>query len=106
VLPGELSRRLTNQTLAAEVYASPLTTAILYPMGSPERAGIVEAYKHTQRLLCITGICLCVPLFVFALLLRNPRLGDEQSNSEAEAIATAGGPRALTDADSDAKARA
>ncbi len=27
---------------------------------------------------------LCVPLLGFALLLRNPRLSDEQSNPEAE----------------------
>ncbi|KAI5823270.1 hypothetical protein K523DRAFT_421581 [Schizophyllum commune Tattone D] len=37
VLPGELSSRLGNATLAAEVYASPLTTAILYEMESFER---------------------------------------------------------------------
>jgi MFS transporter, SIT family, siderophore-iron:H+ symporter len=81
VLPAELSSRLANinSTLAADVYASPLTTAILYPMGTPERDAIVGAYKHTQRLLCITGLCLCVPLLIFALLLRNPRLNDEQS---------------------------
>ncbi|TRM61350.1 major facilitator superfamily domain-containing protein [Schizophyllum amplum] len=84
VLPGELSSRLGNATLAAEVYASPLTTAILYEMGSPERVAIVEAYKHTQRLLCITGICLCVPLLAFASLLRNPRMVDSQSSPDAE----------------------
>lgn len=84
VLPGQLSARLTNQTLATEVYGSPLTTAILYPIGSPERDGIVAAYRHTQRLLCITGLCLCLPLLAFALLLRNPRLGDEQSLPLAE----------------------
>ena len=84
VLPGALSSRLGNDTLAAAVYASPLTTAILYDFGTPERDAIVAAYKHTQRLLCVTGICLCVPLLAFALLLRDPRLGDEQSLPEAE----------------------
>ncbi|KAI5900777.1 MFS general substrate transporter [Schizophyllum commune H4-8] len=84
VLPGELSSRLGNATLAAEVYASPLTTAILYEMGSFEREAIVAAYKHTQRLLCITGICLCVPLLAFSLLLRNPHMGDTQSAPDAE----------------------
>jgi MFS transporter, SIT family, siderophore-iron:H+ symporter len=84
VLPGQLSQRLTNQTLATEVYGSPLTVAVAYPFGTPERDGIVAAYKHTQRLLCITGICLCVPLLIFALLLRNPRLTDEQTAADAE----------------------
>lgn len=84
VLPGELNARLDNQTLATEVYGAPLTTALRYPIGSPERDGIIAAYRHTQRLLCITGICLCVLLLAFALLLRNPRLGDEQSLPQAE----------------------
>ncbi|KAL1737870.1 hypothetical protein HDZ31DRAFT_78817, partial [Schizophyllum fasciatum] len=84
VLPGELKSRLGNDTLAETIYGSPLTTAILYEMGSPEREAIVGAYKHTQRLLCITGICLCVPLLVFSLLLRNPHMGDTQSAPDAE----------------------
>jgi hypothetical protein len=88
VLPGQLSQRLTNQTLALEVYGSPFTVAAAYPFGTPERDGIVDAYKHTQRLLCITGICLCVPLLGFALLLRNPRLVDEQTAVDAESMAT------------------
>lgn len=48
---------------------------------------MVHAYNETQRLLCITGACLCVPFLACALMLRNPRLGDKQSldNAEAEA---------------------
>lgn len=61
------------------VYQDPVTNAILYPIGSPERDGIITAYRHTQRLLTITGICLCVPLIGLALALRNPKLTDEQS---------------------------
>ena len=70
-------------------------------MGSFEREAIVAAYKHTQRLLCITGIwsgntpslprhsanaphSLCVPLLAFSLLLRNPHMGDTQSAPDAE----------------------
>jgi hypothetical protein len=56
VLPGELASRLGNATLATEVYASPLTVALVYDFGTPERTAIVDAYKHTQRLLCITGL--------------------------------------------------
>jgi len=84
VLPNQLTSRLGNATLAHEIYGSPLTQALLYDFGSPERTAIVDSYKHTQRLLCITGLCLCVPLLVFALLLKNPRLEDKQSLPEAE----------------------
>ncbi|THG94439.1 hypothetical protein EW026_g7038 [Hermanssonia centrifuga] len=84
VLPGQLISNLGNATLAGEVYASPLTVALEYPMGTPERIAIVNAYKHTQKLLCITGICLCVPLLAFACLLRNPKLTDSQSLPQAE----------------------
>ena len=39
---------------------------------------------ETQRLLCITGICLSVPLIAFGLCTRNPKLGKEQSLETAE----------------------
>ncbi|KIY73548.1 MFS general substrate transporter [Cylindrobasidium torrendii FP15055 ss-10] len=85
VLPGQLTERLGNATLAAEVYGSPLTVGVSYAWGTPERESIVDAYKHTQRLLCITGIALCIPLLAFSLLLRNPKLTDDQAAPEAEA---------------------
>lgn len=59
-------------------------------MGTPERQAVVQAYQETQRLLCITGICLCVPLLLCALVTRNPLLGKEQSLEDAEAGATVG----------------
>lgn len=75
----------SNATLAAAVYASPLTVVPFnYPVGTPERTAIIASYQEVQRILCIVGICLCVPLIVFALLLRNPKLSDEQSQPEAE----------------------
>jgi SIT family siderophore-iron:H+ symporter-like MFS transporter len=84
VLPGELENRLGNATLAAEVYGNPFAFAIANPVGTPDRDAVVLAYKHAQRLLCITGICLTVPLIAFALCIRNPRLSKEQSLKEAE----------------------
>lgn len=39
---------------------------------------------HVQRILCIVGICICVPLIVFSVLLKNPRLTNEQSLKHAE----------------------
>ncbi|OGE47335.1 hypothetical protein PENARI_c049G09999 [Penicillium arizonense] len=85
VLPGELIRRLGNGTQAAYVYAKPLVFAAETPVGTPDRDNVILAYQHTQRLLCITGICLTVPLIAFALVIRNPTLTKEQTLAKAEA---------------------
>ncbi|KAJ6124733.1 hypothetical protein N7471_012050 [Penicillium samsonianum] len=84
VLPSELNYRLGNETLAAEVYAQPLAFAAVNPVGTPDRDNVILAYQKTQRLLCITGICLTVPLIAFALIIRNPTLTKEQSLAKAE----------------------
>lgn len=88
VLPARLAtdigRVSNNATLAADWYGSPLQLIYEYPAGSPVRAAVTTAYQSTQRLLAITGICLCVPLIVFALCTRNPRLGRDQSLPDAE----------------------
>ncbi|EXJ90880.1 MFS transporter, SIT family, siderophore-iron:H+ symporter [Capronia coronata CBS 617.96] len=87
ILPSELQERLLpfgNSTLAAATYADPFTVIAEYPVGTPVRTAIIAAYQHAQRLLCITGICLCVLLIGFSFCLRNPRLGDEQSLPEVE----------------------
>lgn len=84
VLPKTLVSRLGNATLAAEVYANPLTWAPNNPVGTPNRDAVIDAYRHIQRLLCITGICLSVLVIAFALVLRDPRLTNEQSLKDAE----------------------
>ncbi|EJD06330.1 MFS general substrate transporter [Fomitiporia mediterranea MF3/22] len=83
-LPGKLNFYLGNSTLATEAYGAPLTFIVSHPFGTPERTQMVKAYNDAQRLLCITGVCLCVPFLLCALVLRNPRLGDRQSLEEAE----------------------
>jgi SIT family siderophore-iron:H+ symporter-like MFS transporter len=85
VLPGELDARLApfnNATLATFAYGRPFEFAAAYPVGTPERQALIESYKHAQRLLTITGICLCVPLIAFAAVLRNQKLNDEQTLAE------------------------
>ncbi|KAH8178988.1 major facilitator superfamily protein [Sarocladium implicatum] len=79
LLPSRLENRLGNSTLASTVFGDPLTAAATYPMGTPERTAIVDAIQQVQRYLCITGICLCVPLIVFAVAMRNPKLNDQQT---------------------------
>lgn len=88
-LPQKLEKALSTvssnaASLATTAYGSPFTFIVSYPIGTPERTAMIDAYQDTQRLLCITGICLCVPLIVFAMFLRNPRLGKEQSLGFAE----------------------
>lgn len=78
-LPKFLSDHLNDQDLVARAYGSPFEVSAEYPMGTPERDGMVAAYREAQRLLAITGICLCVPLIGFALALRNPKLNDNQT---------------------------
>ncbi|KAL1998465.1 hypothetical protein VTN02DRAFT_6124 [Thermoascus thermophilus] len=84
VLPGELIHRVGNVTLATEIYSDPFLFTASNPVGTPARDATIDAYRHTQRLLCITGICLTVPLIAFALCIRNPKLGKEQSLPDAE----------------------
>ncbi|KAL3480549.1 major facilitator superfamily domain-containing protein [Aspergillus californicus] len=83
-LPGQLTSNLGNATLAAEVYADPFAFAAVNPVGTEARDAVVRGYMYTQRLLCITGICLTVPLIAFALCVRDPRLTREQSLEGAE----------------------
>ncbi|SMQ54845.1 unnamed protein product [Zymoseptoria tritici ST99CH_3D7] len=88
-LPGSLNTNLaavsSNATaIASAMYANPFVTVYEYPIGTPEREAIILSYRHCQRLLTITGICLCVPLVIFGLCTRNPRLPDTQSIATAE----------------------
>ncbi|EFR05113.1 siderophore iron transporter 1 [Nannizzia gypsea CBS 118893] len=84
VLPQALMDRISNQTLAGEIYKDPFTFTTANPIGTPDRDHAVEAYKHVQRLLCIGGICLSVLLIAFSLVLRDPVLGKEQSLGYAD----------------------
>jgi SIT family siderophore-iron:H+ symporter-like MFS transporter len=85
-LPTQLSQNLgpINASLVSVAYSSPFTFIAEYPVGTPERTAVIEAYNYSQKLLTITGTCLAIPLIVAALLLRNPRLTDNQALSIAE----------------------
>lgn len=83
-LPAKLNAGLADLAVATSAYGDPFTFIEAYPVGTPERAIVIDAYRSTQRLLCVCGICLCVPLIFFAMCLRNPRLGKEQSIGFAE----------------------
>ncbi|KAL6883168.1 major facilitator superfamily domain-containing protein [Trichoderma longibrachiatum] len=84
ILPQQLETRLAgiNSTLAIEAYGNPLAAIVPYPPGTPERDAIIDSYQYIQRLLTITGICICVPLIAFSLAIRNPKLTGDQTLAE------------------------
>ena len=84
LLPAKLESTLGNSTLAASIYADPFPFVDANPMGTPDREAVVVAYREIQRLLCIAGICLAVPIIALSLVLRDPKLGKEQSLPDAE----------------------
>lgn len=88
LIPNELTRRTGDSTLAVTVYADPFTFAATYAVGTIERDAVIQAYRHVQRLLCIAGICLSVLLVGFSLVIRDPKLGKEQSLENAEELGT------------------
>ncbi|OHW93097.1 MFS sit siderophore-iron:H+ symporter [Colletotrichum incanum] len=71
-----------NTTLAQAVYNSPFSTIEHYPVGGKIRDAIIDSYRDVQRLLCIAGLCICVPMVGFAFALRNPRLSEERVQPE------------------------
>jgi SIT family siderophore-iron:H+ symporter-like MFS transporter len=82
-VPEQLSKHM-NAADASNWFAMPLGQVLLYPPGTAQRDAAIDAYKHVQKILCIIGICLCIPLIFFACCIRNPVLGKEQSLPEAE----------------------
>lgn len=89
-MPGHIlnnlnKRGIANATvLAGEAYADPFTFIVSYPPGTAERDALNDSYREVQRYLCITGICIAVLLLAFSLGLKDTRLGDKQSDDNAE----------------------
>ena len=79
--PSTLAKNLAdiNSTVAELTYANPFAMILEYPIGTPERTAIIKSYQHIQRLLCIVGICLVLPLIIFACLCPNSKLNDKQT---------------------------
>lgn len=77
-----------NEIFAKGIFSEPFLWAVGFPIGTPIRDAIIASYRATQGLLTITGLGLCVPLILFSLCMRNPRLGDEQSLPNAESYPT------------------
>jgi SIT family siderophore-iron:H+ symporter-like MFS transporter len=73
-----------DEDLAKTIYNSPFSVIGHYPVGTAIRDAIIDSYSSVQRLLCIAGICVCIPMIIFALALRNPRLSEQQIQTEDE----------------------
>jgi SIT family siderophore-iron:H+ symporter-like MFS transporter len=73
-----------NETLARDIYNAPFPIVAQYPVGTEIRSAIIDSYQSVQRLLCMAGLCLCIPMIAFALALRNPKLSEQQVQEQAE----------------------
>ncbi|CAI4994138.1 ANL_collapsed_G0013810.mRNA.1.CDS.1 [Saccharomyces cerevisiae] len=76
ILPKEISKRISDPTLAAQAYGSPFTFITTYTWGTPERIALVMSYRYVQKILCIIGLVFCFPLLGCAFMLRNHKLTD------------------------------
>lgn len=47
-----------------------------YPMGSPEREGIIQAYAYSQRLLCIAATASLAPAIIWVIMWRDIQVKD------------------------------
>lgn len=68
-----------DPALAKLAYKKPYDFIKKHKWGTPARKAVVFAYAENQRLLCLVGLCLCVPLLLAGLCLRDHKLGKEQA---------------------------
>ncbi|SCU98180.1 LAMI_0F13410g1_1 [Lachancea mirantina] len=74
VLPQELAKNLKNSELVSQAYSEPFTFILKYTWMTVERQAVMRAYRYVQKILCIVGLCFCVPLLTAAFLLRDRKL--------------------------------
>lgn len=90
---GMISRKMeelnVDTSLATLAYQSPYQFIKKHEWGTEARRAVSLAYAELQKRLCITGLCLCVPLLVWVFCLRDNRLADAQ-NLDDEALLTLG----------------
>ncbi|EHN01386.1 YCL073C-like protein [Saccharomyces cerevisiae x Saccharomyces kudriavzevii VIN7] len=82
IMPTQLRKAFSNDTLADAAYESPYTFIYEYPWGSPERIAVVEAYRYVQRIMMTIGLVCTIPFFAFTLFMRDPELIDKSTHEE------------------------
>ncbi|ESZ99000.1 hypothetical protein SBOR_0658 [Sclerotinia borealis F-4128] len=73
--PAALAQRITNETLANELYGS-LPAQLAYPMGSIERDAVMYAYGESMKWLAVAGTVFLIPCFVFVAMWRDFRVDE------------------------------
>lgn len=72
---------LSERHRAREIFAS-VVVARGFPWGSVERAAINRAYQEAMTALLMVALCVCVPVVVLGLLMRDVRLDGEGASSQ------------------------
>ncbi|PQE25990.1 siderophore iron transporter protein [Rutstroemia sp. NJR-2017a BBW] len=68
--PAALATKISNATLAAELYGS-LTVQLEYPLGSPERDAVIYAYGDSMKWLAVAGTVFLIPCFFFVAIWKD-----------------------------------
>ncbi|PWN22030.1 putative siderophore iron transporter mirC [Microstroma glucosiphilum] len=80
-LPTLIARYLPGATaeVQANLYAQPLVEIISYPLGTPERTALIEAWNGYFHTLLTVAIALSAVPIVLGLLLNDYKLNDKQN---------------------------
>lgn len=88
LMPGKLEAYLgphANSTEIAGIYGN-IRTAALYPLDSPVRAGVIQAYDEVMKiLLIVAAVVAVIPIFL-SLWMPNYYLGDTQNAVEKKTL--------------------
>lgn len=81
VLPGLLDKHLPMLDAATRqaIYGAPTFYLTTYPLGTPERTGIIDAYNEYMHKLLIIGIVLAAPPILLGFLVSNYKLNNKQN---------------------------
>lgn len=83
---NQMAKLDVDTSLAKPAYQSPYQFIKKHKWGTEPRRAVSMAYAEIQRKLAITGLCLCVPMLVWVLLLRDHRLTDSQNLDDEAAV--------------------
>lgn len=75
---------LLGPQLGQQVYKSPLNFTKKYPIGTPTRDKILEAYSYIQRLLMIVALAFTALVVVITLFVRNYTVTDNNAMTDEE----------------------
>ncbi|KAE8149859.1 major facilitator superfamily domain-containing protein [Aspergillus avenaceus] len=84
-LPAKLTKYLPDEAKSqAKTIFGSIVVAKKYPVGGEIRLAIDRSYRESQRLLGIAAIAALAPMLFVMFFLRNVKLDEKQTRSEAE----------------------